>query len=267
MKIITLIENLVTAPELTAEHGLSLYIDTGTKKLLFDTGQSGLFIQNAEKLGIDISEIDSLILSHGHYDHTGGLYPFLDKNKKAKVFAKKEIFTPKYNGKTRFIGTLPDKEKLADRLVFVETITEIAPDVFIMPTIELHHEIDTNFTRLYKKEGNSFSDDTFDDELFLVIRQNQHINIITACSHCGITNICTTAADYFKLPIHLILGGFHMKDCGIGQYVHITHYLQKMQPKLIGACHCTGIEKFASMFNDFECKVFYNATGNTIDIH
>jgi len=114
MKIITLIENHVNSPGLVAEHGLSLYIDTGNKKILFDTGQSGLFIQNAQKLGIDIREIDLLVISHGHYDHTGGLYQFLEVNKKATVYAKKEIFTPKYSGKTRFIGTQPNEELLAD---------------------------------------------------------------------------------------------------------------------------------------------------------
>lgn len=85
MKIITLIENLVYEEGLVAEHGLSVYIETANRKMLFDTGQSGIFIQNAKTLSIAIENIDSVVLSHGHYDHTGGLYPFLDVNKKAKV--------------------------------------------------------------------------------------------------------------------------------------------------------------------------------------
>lgn len=266
MKIITLIENLVTGPELVAEHGLSLFIDTGSKKLLFDTGQSGLFIKNAQNLGIDISEIDLLILSHGHYDHTGGLYPFLEVNKRAKVYAKEGIFTPKYNGKTRFIGTKVNQDLLSGRLIPVEEVTEVANDVFIMPDTKIYNPVDTNFTRLFIKKGISFIEDTFEDELFLVIRELESINIITACSHLGITNICSTASDYFKLPINLILGGFHMKDCGVEQYVHITHYMQEIQPNFIGACHCTGVEKFASITNDADCKVFYNASGNKIEV-
>jgi 7,8-dihydropterin-6-yl-methyl-4-(beta-D-ribofuranosyl)aminobenzene 5'-phosphate synthase len=266
MKIITLIENLANSPGLVAEHGLSLYIDTGHKKILFDTGQSGLFIQNAQKLGIDIRKIDLLVISHGHYDHTGGLYQFLEVNKKATVYAKKEIFTPKYSGKTRFIGTQPNEEILADRFNFVQTLTEVTPDVFIVPTIEIHHDIDTNFTNLYKKEGISFRADMFDDELFIVIRKNDHMNILTACSHRGITNICETASTYFKLPVNLILGGFHMKDCGVEQFAHITYYLHNLQPKLIGACHCTGVEKFAEMMGERNSKLFYNFTGNEITI-
>lgn len=266
MKIITLIENLVTSPELLAEHGLSIFIDSGDKKLLFDTGQSGLFMQNAQKLGVDIGEIDAVIISHGHYDHTGGLYAFLQANNKAKVYAKSGIFVPKYNGKTRFIGTPENVDLFSGRLNFVDQITEIVPNIFIMPDTEIYHEIDTNFTRLYKKEGISFLDDTFEDELFLVIKADEHINIITACSHRGITNICSTATSFFKQPVNLILGGFHMKDCGIEQYVHITHYLQELQPQLLGTCHCTGVEKFSSLLNEADCKVFYNATGNKVEI-
>ena len=83
MKISTLIENLVNKKGLSAENGLALYIETGNKKILFDTGQTGLFMKNAKVLGISIEDIDILVLSHGHYDHTGGLYPFLAKNNKA----------------------------------------------------------------------------------------------------------------------------------------------------------------------------------------
>lgn len=266
MKITTLIENLVNGPELFGEHGLSIYIDTGEKKILFDTGQTGLFIQNAQKLGLDVNDIDILILSHGHFDHTGGLYPFLEINKKAKVYAKKEIFTPKYKDKTHFIGTLLNKEALLDRIIFVETITEVAPTIFILPSIEIHHAIDTNFSHFYTKEGISFLPDMFDDELFLVVQKNKHINIITACSHRGITNICTTASNYFKMTVNLILGGFHMKDCGIEQYIHITNYLRNLQPKQIGACHCTGVEKFSEMINQCDSNVFYNFTGNKMTI-
>ena len=92
MKLTTLIDNYVEKASLYAEHGLSILIDTGIVKILFDTGQSDNFIHNAEVLGIDLKEIDFVVLSHGHFDHTGGLYPFLQLNKKAKIICKKEIF-------------------------------------------------------------------------------------------------------------------------------------------------------------------------------
>jgi 7,8-dihydropterin-6-yl-methyl-4-(beta-D-ribofuranosyl)aminobenzene 5'-phosphate synthase len=266
MRIITLIENLVYKEGLVAEHGLALYIETENKKILFDTGQSGLFLQNAQKLGINIEDIDILILSHGHFDHTGGLYPFLEKNSKAKVYAKQNIFIPKYSGKTRFIGTLYNEGLLKNRLFYIDTITEITVNVFIMPNINIYNPTDTHFKGLNRKVNNKFIPDEFDDELFIVVKQNEKINIVTACSHKGITNICTTATEYFKLPVGLILGGFHMKETTTEEYIQFTHYCRSIQPESIGVCHCTGIEKYADMHHECEAHVFYNFTGNEVTV-
>jgi len=264
MKITILIENLVYKQGLVAEHGLSIYIETENRKILFDTGQTGLFIQNAQKLGIAIEDVDILVLSHGHYDHAGGLYPFLEINNKAKVFAKKDIFTPKYHGRNRFIGTLRNERQLKDRLIYVDAPTEIADNVFIMPNIIIHNSLDTHFNGMYKKVGSEFVPDEFEDELFLVLKQNEQINIVTACSHRGITNICTTATDQFKLPVGLILGGFHMKNSTKEQSEQIIHYFRQLQPKSISVCHCTGVEKYADLSNDLNFNVFYNFTGNEV---
>ena len=262
MRIITLIENLVYKQGLVAEHGLAIYIETENQKILFDTGQSGLFLQNAEKLGIAIEDIDCLVLSHGHYDHTGGLYPFLEKNSMAKVYAKKGVFVPKYHGPNRFIGTLRNEPLLKDRLIYVDAMTKITDDVFIMPNIIIHNSLDTYFKGMYKKVGSEFVPDEFDDELFLVLKQNDRINIVTACSHRGITNICTTATEQFKLPVGIILGGFHTKNCTTEQYEMIIDYFRQLKPKSIGVCHCTGFEKYADLRNDLDSGVFYNFTGN-----
>ena len=267
MKIVTLIENLVYKQGLFAEHGLSIYIETGNSKIIFDTGQSGLFLQNAQKLGIAVEDVDILVLSHGHYDHTGGLYPFLEKNSKAKIYAKKDVFVPKYHGPNRFIGTLRNDKLLKDRLIHVETITEIADGVFIMPEIVIHNSLDTHFKGMNKKVGSGFIPDEFDDELFLVLKQNDQINIVTACSHRGITNICSTATEQFKLPVGLILGGFHMKNCTKEQYEMIIGHFRQLKPKSIGVCHCTGVDRYAEMCNDNSANIFYNFTGNNLTLN
>jgi 7,8-dihydropterin-6-yl-methyl-4-(beta-D-ribofuranosyl)aminobenzene 5'-phosphate synthase len=264
MKIVTLIENLVYQQGLFAEHGLSFYIKTENKKILFDTGQTGLFLQNAQKLGIAIEEIDSLVLSHGHYDHTGGLYPFLEKNSKAKVFAKKDIFTPKYHCHNSFIGTLRNETLLKDRLIYVDAVVEIARNVFIVPDIAISNPTDTHFNGMYRKAENELVPDEFEDELFLVLKQNEQINIVTACSHRGITNICTTANEHFKLPAGVIIGGFHTKNCTEEQFLHISNYLRQLHPQSIGVSHCTGVEKYARLTNDLDLIVFYNFTGHEI---
>ena len=266
MKIITLIENLVNKGELYAEHGLSIYFETKNKKILFDTGQSGLFLENAKKLGVDISEIDALVLSHGHYDHTGGLYPFLEKNSKAKIYAKRDIFTPKYNNNSILNGTTKNDALLNERLVYVDAITELDQNFFIFPEITIHHTVDTHFKGYFQKIEGEMVPDEFKDELFVVIKQKKHISIITGCSHRGITNICTTATTHFNLPVRLILGGFHLKNCSICQYAHFTHFLGVLQPKSIGICHCTGIEKYAEMYSRCNSHLFYNDVGNVITL-
>jgi 7,8-dihydropterin-6-yl-methyl-4-(beta-D-ribofuranosyl)aminobenzene 5'-phosphate synthase len=99
-----------------------------------------------------------------------------------------------------------------------------------------------------------------------VIKKNERINIITACSHRGITNICATATEHFKLPVGLILGGFHMKECTSEEYVAITYFFSQLQPQRIGVCHCTGIDKYADLRNDCDVNVFYNFTGSEVNI-
>lgn len=266
MKIITLIENLVYDQGLVAEHGLSVYVETVNCKILFDTGQSGIFIQNAKTLGIAIEEIDCVVLSHGHYDHTGGLYPFLEANKKAKVYAKRELFDPKYRSNETFIGTPKNEELLKDRLVFVDEITELDEGVFIMPNIPIKYTIDKHFDGLLKLKDTEIVPDEFDDELFMAIVEKERINIISACSHRGITNICEAATEHFNRKVGLILGGFHLKNCTNEQFKHISCYFNKLNPSSIGVCHCTGVEKYASLLVDCDTHLFYNYTGTKIEI-
>ena len=266
MKIITLIENLVYDQGLVAEHGLSVYLETDNRKMLFDTGQSGIFIQNAKTLGIAIEEIDCVVLSHGHYDHTGGLYPFLKANQKAKIYAKRELFDPKYRSNKTFIGTPKNEELLKDRLAFVDEITELDEEVFIMPDIPIKYNIDKHFDGLLKLKDTEIVPDEFDDELYISLIENNLVSIISACSHRGITNICEAAIEYFNCKVGLILGGFHLKNCTDEQFKHISCYLNKRKPTSIGVCHCTGVENYASLLVGCDTHFFYNDTGTKIEI-
>ncbi len=264
MTITTLIENHTERKGLIAEHGLALLIDTGPLKILFDTGQSGLFIQNARMLGIDVESIDLVILSHGHYDHTGGLKAFLEINKRAKVFCKKEILTAKYNSAHLFIGTLPDWDSIQERIVFIDDTTKLGEDTFILTDIPILSPTDTHFENLLIKKDNVYLKDEMADELFLAIRYEGKINILTACSHRGITNICEKAKNFFGLPLNLVLGGFHLKRSSKEQFQFITEYLRNAAPTTIGTCHCTGIDAYCKLEEELPDKLFYNYTGRNI---
>ena len=142
MKITTLIENHTSdaIPDLTAEHGLSLHIEYDGQSILFDTGATGAFSDNAARLGVDLSAVDLVVLSHHHYDHGGGLSAFLETNSHAKVYLRTadegEPYVRAFGLIRRYIGL--DKtlfERYADRFIFVDQFLEIAPGVFVFAKI------------------------------------------------------------------------------------------------------------------------------------
>ena len=134
IKITTLVENCVKGRGLMAEHGLSMLIEREGNLVLFDTGASSLFIDNAKYLGKEIEDIDFLILSHGHSDHTGGLKAFLNLNSKAKVVCKSSVLVPKYRG-NRENGIVDVNDIDISRFIFIDNLTEIINGVFILPNI------------------------------------------------------------------------------------------------------------------------------------
>lgn len=267
MKIVTLIENLVFSPGLVAENGLSLLIDTGHRQILFDTGQTDAFMTNAQKLGVDLAEVDTVVISHGLYDHIGGLGPFLEMNKKARVYLKKETFVPKYSQQQEKLSGSFDPGSMEDRFVFVTSTLEIDPGVFIMPNIPIVNKEDTDFRKCRIKAGDLLVEDTFEDELFLAIVKDQKLSVISSCSHRGITNMIIEATKHFdELPVNLVLGGINIREGSSLQYVEVSHFLKKVAPETIGVCHCYSIEKYADLLYDVNSKVKYNHTGNTIEL-
>ncbi|HOV13321.1 MAG TPA: MBL fold metallo-hydrolase [Spirochaetota bacterium] len=266
MRIVTLIENLSYKQNLVGEHGLSIYIETDKKKILFDAGQSGLFVNNAKYMGIDLSQVDDVVISHGHYDHTGGLYAFLKENKKAKIHIKESAFQNKYRGQEKYIGFPYNINLFEDRFNFITEITQIDDEIYIIPEIEIFNEEDTHFTNMKIKNRYTVKEDEFTDEQFILIKNSSEISIITGCSHRGITNIIETGKKESDLPINLIMGGFHFDKEEDEKIKKIINYFESINPKKIGFSHCSGIEAFSLFKERMKDKVFYNYTGNEIRI-
>ncbi|MBN2812750.1 MAG: MBL fold metallo-hydrolase [Bacteroidales bacterium] len=263
MQITTLIENLVYQQNLLAEHGLSFYLEGESRKILFDTGQTGNFIHNASVLGVNLTDVDALVISHGHYDHTGGIYPFLKINKKATVYIKKEAFLPKYHGPERFIGVTYDSP-LEKRIQYVTEPVEIDTDVFIMPDIPVKYPEDTNYGHLQVKVGDKLIEDTFEDELYLAVTENKLLSVISSCSHRGIINILEAAKTAFDLPVDTVMGGFHIRANTEEKLSKLEAYFRQLSPRSIGVCHCSGVEKYAWLLQRFGQQVFYNYTGKVV---
>lgn len=264
-KITVLVENCVYAHHLRGEHGLSLLVETGEHAILFDTGSSDLFAHNARLLGIDLSKVDYLVLSHGHGDHTGGVKHFLELNSKAKVVCKRAILDQKFKGERengfKFGGRIA-----RERFLFVEENTELLPGIFVLCDIPITNADDTHFDKFDVLRDGLRKPDRFDDELALVLATDHEYSLVSACSHRGITNILAAASAIAgDKQLNLLLGGFHIHTAAREKFDTIADYLAQNQPKTLGVCHCTGIEKFA-LFKERFGSTFYAHTGKQIEI-
>ncbi len=288
MRLVTLVENCVYG-KLSAEHGLSIYIEHEGHRILFDTGQSDRFLRNAEILGIDIASVDTLVLSHGHYDHAGGLEYFCHVNSKATIYAKRGLFNEKYNKDGGFIGVAYNPALYDGRVVQLDAEAEIIPGVHIVTDIPLMNAWDTHFENLFvcpQGSDGARSQDTFDDEQYLAIETEHGLAVISGCSHRGITNILessrrivsqkstsdapfkrATATQNVSSPGYcLVLGGFHLSNASDELAEHVTQKLLDERIELLGCCHCTGVDNYARIKNRFGTRAFYAWTGADITI-
>ena len=260
-RITTLVENIVYGKGLQGEHGLSLFIETPEHKILFDTGASDLFIRNARFMKVNLSEVDYLILSHGHRDHTGGVRHFMEINKKAPVICKHEALQRK--SKNDRENGFPHPETLdMSRFRFVTEATEIVPGVHVFPDIKITDKSDTHFEQFYAEKENEMIPDTFEDELCVALVGDKSLSVLSACSHRGITNMIRTVQEAFPgIPPQIVLGGFHIHETTMEKFNVISGFFGRNLPKRIGVCHCTGVEKYAMFRHQFNDRVFYNYTG------
>lgn len=265
IKIACLIENLVYRGGLLGEHGLSFHLDTGTHRVLFDTGQTGNFVQNAPKLGIDLSLVDAVVLSHGHYDHTGGLAKFVEVNSKAKIYCKEEALLPKFNG-TKSIGFEHADLNIKSRIRLLKGKKEIVPGIYAISSIPVINNDDTHWKHFNTEKDGKRIPDCFNDEVFLAIMSNNKLSVLSSCSHRGISNIMKAAKHHFDSPIHLIAGGFHLKDSKPDTINPIVKTFKTMKFEKLGVCHCTGLEHYDLLKTEFPAETFYFHTGIMVEI-
>jgi 7,8-dihydropterin-6-yl-methyl-4-(beta-D-ribofuranosyl)aminobenzene 5'-phosphate synthase len=197
MKITVLAEN--TACEgFACEHGLSLFVETKGKKLLFDFGQTEAFAENAEKLGIDLSEADVAVLSHGHYDHSGGLERFLQLNKTAPVYISRYAFRPHFNADGKDIGVAAELRGI-DRLILTQDRMDLGGDMTLLSCNDLGRPYPTDAYGLKEYDR----PDEFLHEQYLLVEENGKRIVLSGCSHKGILNI----AGWLQPDV--LIGGFH----------------------------------------------------------
>lgn len=275
-KAITLIENNPDDNNtLLSEHGLSIYIEVDEMKILFDTGKSGDFINNAEKLNVDLSNIDYLLLSHGHYDHSGGFKILVDRiGSPFKIIVGDGFFNEKYklmdNNTYRYNGNPFDEDYINKNNISVSYVKEdvfyINENIMIFSNFKRNNdfEIQNKFFRIKKNE--EFILDNFSDEIVLAVKKNEGLMIILGCSHVGVVNILETIMKRTGMPIYGIIGGSHLVEADEERVSETIEFFKENNIKIIAMSHCTGEIAIEKLKNEFKDKFVYNNTGNIINL-
>ena len=240
MKITSLLENTTHRADMQTEHGLSLYIETERYNILFDMGQTDLFAKNAEVLGVDLAKVDFAVLSHGHYDHGGGLQTFLSLNDHAPVYLHRDAFLPHYNGTQKYIGLNP---ALAEhpRLRFVGDVSRIAQGLTLYSCNERPRPHTFGSCGLTERVGDTFVDDDFRHEIYLLAEEGEKRILISGCSHKGILDI----AAWFSPDV--LVGGFHFSKFPLDDTLSDAAAVLGAYPTEFYTCHCTGEAQYALM--------------------
>ena len=255
MKIVTLMENTSCRDDLCFEHGLSLYLETENHKILFDAGQSAAFADNAESLGVDLHNVDFAVLSHGHYDHSGGLGKFLEINETAPVYVSRYAFEPHYESDGRYVG-VDQSLRGSDRILYVAERTELAAGV----TLYRLDKAPMDTAGLLVEENGERIPDDFRHEQYLLLEERGKKILISGCSHKGILNI----VDAFRPDI--LVGGFHFMK--LTEEEKLTAAAKKLLEygTVYYTGHCTGQKQYDYLKTLMGDRLHYIAAGTVMEL-
>jgi 7,8-dihydropterin-6-yl-methyl-4-(beta-D-ribofuranosyl)aminobenzene 5'-phosphate synthase len=271
IKLTTLCENTAGNAGIVAEWGWSIFIEADDTNILFDTGGGFATARNADKFGIDLKRIDKIVLSHAHGDHTGGLREVLQKTESPEVIAHPAVWIPKYKkdkdkDSPTYKGIPFAREELEKYGKFTLSKQPVKLSKNITTTGEVarvtdFEEIETSFL---VKEGDTFVQDVFPDDLALACKTEKGLVIILGCAHRGIVN---TIHHAMKITgedrVHTVLGGTHLYPKKKEQVVQTIAALKDMDIDNIGVSHCTGFNAAADIKSAFGDKFFLNNAGST----
>lgn len=276
VKITTLVENTSGAPFICGEWGQSMLVETDENTFLFDTGPSERIIENVERLGVDLSKIDKIVLSHGHYDHTGGLQAVLlnllesgAKPDGIEIIAHPDIFQPKFvhikDIATRDIGipfareeleALGARFNLSPDPVQINSFTTTTGEVI---TTTEHEQIEAS---LHTKDGDRYVPDKLADDLSVIIKTEKGLIVLLGCAHRGIINTLNHARQQTGIDrIYAVIGGTHLIGASRQQIDATIAALKEMKIEKIGTSHCTGLAPAALLANAFKDAFFFNSAG------
>lgn len=256
-------ENTSQDDSLVSEHGLSLYIETSEDVILFDSGQSGKIVENAGKLGIDLGKVDLAVLSHGHYDHSGGFLRFFEVNDHATLYMNRAVFGDYRNRAGKFIG-VDRRLRDSERAVFTGDKFQIRQGLCLYTCNDRRPVEPIDGAGLSVSEEESTKPDTFRHEHYLLIEDEGRKVLVSGCSHKGIVNI----EEWFR-PDYLF-GGFHFKDVSLDdtgrkRLDHAARKLLEYDTEYFTG-HCTGAEQYEYLKQIMGDRLNALSTGRVVEI-
>jgi 7,8-dihydropterin-6-yl-methyl-4-(beta-D-ribofuranosyl)aminobenzene 5'-phosphate synthase len=274
-RVTTLVDNSVSlsGSQLIGEHGLSFYIESEDKRILFDTGQNLALAHNAQMLDIDLSRIDAVVISHGHYDHTGGLEHLLKMNTAFSLYAHPDIFDDKLrsrkSGAYKKIGIPLNKNIFGNTDVLLrlsKDAAEIVPGVSISGEIPQENDFESIESQFFVQRGGEIIADPLADDQAVILDTEKGLVVLLGCSHRGVINTLNHVARLFpENKLHAIIGGLHLGKASDDKLQKIIDHLSGFEIEKIGVSHCTGTKATLALFERFKDKVFMNSVG-TVNI-
>lgn len=275
IRITTLSENTVAAPRLLAEWGLSVYIETDEANVLLDTGQIMAAAYNADVLGIDLSQVDKMVISHGHHDHTGGLREVLPKMKRGiEIIAHPDIWAPKYGkrpGREGVYAGIPfqrlELEKTGARFIETREPVKITEDIITTGEVPMVTDFELINENLCIKQNGEYLPDPLLDDQAIILTTPEGLVVILGCAHRGMINTIYHAQNITGVQqVAMVIGGCHLNDASEERIWLTIGALKELEVGKIGVSHCTGMRAAVAMAQEFGENFFFNNAGTRIEL-
>ncbi|MBN1689717.1 MAG: MBL fold metallo-hydrolase [Dehalococcoidia bacterium] len=274
--VTTLVENTAGGPSLYGEWGQSLLVEADGMRILFDTGPSQHVLDNANKLSVELNTIDKIVLSHGHYDHTGGLMDVLaliqgsgNRQEEIEVIGHPDIFQEKYfyieGLPARSIGipfTRTELEAMGARFKLSREPVKLTENIITTGEVEISVDFEPIDANLCIKEKEKYLPDPLADDLSLIIKTEKGLVILLGCAHRGLINTILHAQKITGVrPIYAVIGGTHLISADKTRMDKTIQALKSMNISKLGVSHCTGMKSGAILANEFSDTFFFNSAG------
>ena len=263
MKIKILVDNYVTNRDFLAEHGFSLLIEDEGKRYLFDSGQGMALLHNLKRIGIKLTDINKIILSHGHDDHTGGLRFFIEQGVFPELIAHPDIIYPKLKIQGQVKKDIGLKMTLDGfKSKFSKEPFQINDHILFSGEVPKVNEWELEETTYYREKGGKLMRDPFSDDISLYIKLNEGLLILTGCAHSGIINIIQYGMKITGVTkLYGIIGGMHLKNASYKRVNRTVELIAKMDPKFVTVSHCTGLIPGSIFRNKMGDKIIFTDVG------